>query len=1288
MWVFSACSPAPTHDVKPPVSATSGGIDSYVMHRDDASGLPTFLRLSPRGDETPSKDAADAARRVLERLRVEYRLSDAAMKTVQLKSVHDLGRGAILVRFEQQVDGLDVFGRAVTVALDQKRRPIAASGTFAPKVQRLAADFARPQSDAVEAALSHMIKGSTPLGEIKAGGQKGRYTSFTAGPIALGEHRYTLAMPARVKQVLYPQPQGLTPAYYVETTLRQDSPSEPRLSSFVISAADGSVLHEAELTHGAANSYRVWADARGTPLPDAFGTAFLPHPTGMPDGSGPTTTLPSILVTMDHLPFSKNDPWLLAGATEARGNNVWAFADLVSPRGFNTGDLSLLPSSAGVFDYPLDPDADARSSDSLRRAGSTQMFYTLNYMHDLFYDAGFDEQSGNAQQDNFGRGGLGGDPIIGETQSYYLPNNVSTTTPADGASPQIAFGLCTGPRQTRVLAPTDIAGSYTSAGATFGPLWFGVSGDLVIVDDGVAGGTVTDGCEVPFVNAAAVANNIAVIDRGGGCTFLAKVKNAQAAGAVGVLIADNAPGAPVTMTGADPSVTIPSVRVSQADGALIEAKLTGGTAVQLSMAVPAVDCAVDNAFIIHEFAHVMNKRLVRELASSQASALHEGWADFVTLLTLVGSDAAAVSSNAGWNGTFALAPINGRVAQSNGYYYGPRRYPYSRDLAKNPLTYKYISNGVALPATPTPQFGGTGTGNASPNNAGEVWASMLWECYTNMLLASNRYTFDQAQKTMREYLVASLKLTPQNPTLLEARDALLATMYAASQEDFQECAASFAKRGAGVGAVSPGRLDLTNAGAVESSILGPDLAMTSIKLDDSAESCDNDGIVDKRETGRLQVTVRNTGTAPVTAATLTITADVPIVSLKNGGTFSLPALAPYASTSVVQDFTIRDATTSFAPTLTLKLESSSLAVPRVITQDIKRRMNYDVALTASTDDFAVKSRAWTISGDPQFGDVSTPWTQLTDEVGSGSFSIAEYGLPSDQYLISPKINVGTGNFGLAFKHRYSLEASSTQNFDGGVVEISEDDGQTWTDIGGMLTTGGYNGSLNAPTTGNPLIDPANPMDRPAFVNQSAGYPSFIDTVAEFGTTYAGKTVQVRFRFTTDTANAGGGEVVGWEIDSIDITGAAAPPFPQEVPQVLECNRSPVVTVTPVEQNAKTGDMVTFTGMVSDPDDDPVTYMWTQQSGPQIDIADPTALTQTFTAPPVAEPAEAVFALAASDGKLQTEVLTKVTLSGDPSPPPEQGCGCRTAPTPLGGATGLCYFMWIALAGYYCRRRIC
>ena len=104
----------------------------------------------------------------------------------------------------------------------------------------------------------------------------------------------------------------------------------------------------------------------------------------------------------------------------------------------------------------------------------------------------------------------------------------------------------------------------------------GVTGDVALGLDGV--GTAGDGCEAITSN---VAGKIALIDRGT-CTFVIKVKNAQNAGAVAVLIADNAPGSPPTgLGGVDPTITIPSGRITQADGNAIKTSL--GTTVRVTL---------------------------------------------------------------------------------------------------------------------------------------------------------------------------------------------------------------------------------------------------------------------------------------------------------------------------------------------------------------------------------------------------------------------------------------------------------------------------------------------------------------------------------------------------------------------------------------------------------------------------------------------------------------------------------------------------------------------------------
>jgi hypothetical protein len=129
------------------------------------------------------------------------------------------------------------------------------------------------------------------------------------------------------------------------------------------------------------------------------------------------------------------------------------------------------------------------------------------------------------------------------------------------------------PNLVTVDPPSSAAGSYPASGAAFGPrpTASGLSGNIVLVNDGVSapgGGTPTDGCE-PFT---VPAGSIALLDRGL-CAFVVKVANAQAAGASAVIVANSAPGTPITMGGADPTITIPSVMVSLADGNTIKAGL-------------------------------------------------------------------------------------------------------------------------------------------------------------------------------------------------------------------------------------------------------------------------------------------------------------------------------------------------------------------------------------------------------------------------------------------------------------------------------------------------------------------------------------------------------------------------------------------------------------------------------------------------------------------------------------------------------------------------------------------
>src|SRR5262245_35642359 len=122
--------------------------------------------------------------------------------------------------------------------------------------------------------------------------------------------------------------------------------------------------------------------------------------------------------------------------------------------------------------------------------------------------------------------------------------------------------LSRGAPRLQINAPPNLKGDYRAGRPLFGrPLEFpSTTGELGLVIDG-AGLSLTDGCE-PLTGPAAqaVKNKIALVDFGN-CLTKVKVKNAQDAGARGVVIVDNGVRSPHRILG-PPSRRLLSPRFS------------------------------------------------------------------------------------------------------------------------------------------------------------------------------------------------------------------------------------------------------------------------------------------------------------------------------------------------------------------------------------------------------------------------------------------------------------------------------------------------------------------------------------------------------------------------------------------------------------------------------------------------------------------------------------------------------------------------------------------------------
>lgn len=120
-------------------------------------------------------------------------------------------------------------------------------------------------------------------------------------------------------------------------------------------------------------------------------------------------------------------------------------------------------------------------------------------------------------------------------------------------------------------APASVAGTYLVGSAGFGPplTTAGLTGEVMPVVD-QANGTGLACTALNAMNALAVNGKVAMVDRGV-CTFPEKVKNVQNAGAIAAIVVDNVAGSPPPgLGGTDPTITIPAVRITLADGGIFK----------------------------------------------------------------------------------------------------------------------------------------------------------------------------------------------------------------------------------------------------------------------------------------------------------------------------------------------------------------------------------------------------------------------------------------------------------------------------------------------------------------------------------------------------------------------------------------------------------------------------------------------------------------------------------------------------------------------------------------------
>jgi len=487
-------------------------------------------------------------------------------------------------------------------------------------------------------------------------------------------------------------------------------------------------------------------------------------------------------------PAVHNNPWLLAGAgnnattlkwnddgtsyDSSRGNNVLAQEDVNGNNGFGAGVKSTTALPKLTFttapNFNQDPTTAANQKFTL-----TNLFYWNNIIHDVSYQYGFDEVSGNFQANNLSRGGNGNDYVLADGQDGSGTNNANFATPSDGSSPRMQMFLWNAVPKTTVKQPAPYKGVKASTESGFstankltdvGP----VQNKVVLYADD-AGNTLHSAC-TPALNPGQLAGKIALIDRGT-CSFTIKVLNAQNAGAIAAIVADNVPGEyPIIMGGTDNTITIPAVMVGldQGDSMKLVLNLTPNLVINLATGV-RIDGDLDNGIIAHEYTHGISNRLTGGPNNvgclGNKEQMGEGWSDYMALMLTTNWSTASLTdgSIARGIGTYAV----GQTAQGPGI----RNYRYTTDMSINPWTYDSLklssrfSNSIL---------------NYSPHNVGEVWCNTIWAMTWALIqetssINANLYNASGSggNNIALQLVMQGMKLQPCSPGFVDGRNAIL-----------------------------------------------------------------------------------------------------------------------------------------------------------------------------------------------------------------------------------------------------------------------------------------------------------------------------------------------------------------------------------------------------------------------------------------------------------------------------------------------------------------------------------
>ncbi len=300
---------------------------------------------------------------------------------------------------------------------------------------------------------------------------------------------------------------------------------------------------------------------------------------------------------------------------------------------------------------------------------------------------------------------------------------------------------------------------------------------------------------------------------------------------------------------------------------------------------PDRDGSLDPDVVLHELTHGVSNRLIGNstgLLWDIGGGMGEGWSDFYALS--LQHNTAADDPNGEYGAAAWTVYKLSTPTFTDNYLYGIRAFPYSTNNSINPQTWADnddVTHSDAGGITPSPEDWGS-NGSGEVHNIGAIWANTLWEVRSR-IIAANGGSVPTGNGKMLQLVTDALKMTPAQPSYVQARDAILAAdcaTNACANED--SIWGGFADRGLGYKAIAPlGQSGVDGIAAytgIKESFVLPHLDVQSVAINDSVGGNGN-GSIDPGEPVKLTPTMFN----PWRAAAKNMTSAVAVLSTTTPG---------------------------------------------------------------------------------------------------------------------------------------------------------------------------------------------------------------------------------------------------------------------------------------------------------------------------------------------------------------------------------------------------------------------